>query len=194
MPSSLPRALSYQQIEKLLAEGPDSRSEFFRRDSLVLELLYDTGMRISELAGLNWEDIELEVRTIRVMGKGDKQRIVPIGLPLQKMLEEWRDITQVSHDGPLFLPGKEGGERLTVRTIDRIVKKAARRAGLFSVTPHVLRHSCATHMLENGAPLRIVQELLGHDSIASTQRYLTITTDQVKKSYLKAHPRAHEEI
>lgn len=192
-PENLPRALSYAQIEKLLNDGPDSGADTYRRDRLVLETLYDTGMRISELAGLNWDKVELEERTLVIMGKGSKERIVPIGVPLRDMLEEWRDITCVSLDGPVFKSGRTDGERLTVRTIDRIVKKAARRAGLFGVTPHVLRHSCATHMLENGAPLRIVQELLGHDSIASTQRYLTITTDQVKKSYLKAHPRAHEE-
>ncbi|MEG1603019.1 MAG: tyrosine recombinase XerC [Cloacibacillus sp.] len=192
-PAALARALPYSQIDRLLQDGPESGTKNFRRDRLILETLYGTGIRISELIGLNWDMIELETRTLRVMGKGDKERMVPMGFPLKALLEEWRDITCTDEAAPVFCAGKNGVGRLTVRTVDRIVMRAAKRAGLFGVTPHVLRHSCATHMLENGAPLRIVQELLGHDSIASTQRYLTITTDQVKKSYLNAHPMALED-
>ena len=189
---ALPRALSYEQIDKLLTEGPEEGSKSFRRDRLVLELMYGAGLRVSELIGLNWNMVELDERMLRVMGKGDKERLVPIGAPLKKLLEDWRDVTCVDGAAPVFLSAK-GAERLTVRTVDRIVLRAAARVGLHGVTPHTLRHSCATHMLENGAPLHVVQEMLGHESIASTQRYLLITSEQIKKSYLEAHPRALED-
>ena len=189
-PDALPRAISYADAERLLTQGPEEGSEHYRRDRLVLELLYGAGLRVSELIGLKWEDVELEERILRVMGKGSKERIAPFGVPAQKLLEEWRDITRVDDNGPLFPPGKKGAERLTVRTVDRIVTRAARRVGLHGVTPHTLRHCYATHMLENGAPLKVVQDLLGHDSIAATQRYLRITPSQIKKSYLSAHPLA----
>ena len=188
-PDSLPRAISYADVEKLLTHGLDETSEHYRRDRLVLELLYGAGLRVSELIGLKWDDVELEERILRVMGKGSTERIAPFGVPAQKLLEEWRDITCVQTDAPLF-PSEKDAERLTVRTVDRIVTRAARRAGLHGVTPHTLRHCYATHMLENGAPLKVVQDLLGHDSIAATQRYLRITPSQIQKSYLSAHPLA----
>lgn len=185
----LPRALSYGQTVKLLTEGPDKSSKSCMRDRLILELLYGAGLRVSELIGLNWDMVDTEERTLRIMGKGEKERLVPFGRGLKEMLEEWRDITCLDTKAPLFLSAK-GAERLTVRTVDRVVLRAAARLGLHGVTPHTLRHCCATHMLENGAPLRVVQEMLGHDSIASTQRYLTITSEQIKKSYMASHPRA----
>lgn len=193
MPEAVPRALSIEQMERLLENGPDPEAKSFRRDRLLLELMYGAGLRVSELIGLNWNDVELEERMVTILGKGDKERMVPFGLPAQELLREWRDITCVDENGPVFSSDKKGAERLTVRTVDRVVTKAAMRTGLYGVTPHTLRHSCATHMLEKGAPLRVVQEMLGHESIAATQRYLTITSDQVKRSYLKAHPRALEE-
>ena len=189
-PDALPRAISYADVERLLTQGPDERAEQYRRDRLVLELLYGAGLRVSELIGLKWENVELDERILRVMGKGSKERIAPFGVPAQKLLEEWRDITCVDGGGPVFPSDKKGAERLTVRTVDRIVTRAARRVGLHGVTPHTLRHCYATHMLENGAPLKVVQDLLGHDSIAATQRYLRITPSQIKKSYLSAHPLA----
>lgn len=189
-PDALPRAISYADVERLLTQGPDERAEQYRRDRLVLELLYGAGLRVSELIGLKWENVELDERILRVMGKGSKERIAPFGVRAQKLLEEWRDITCVDGGGPVFPSDKKGAERLTVRTVDRIVTRAARRVGLHGVTPHTLRHCYATHMLENGAPLKVVQDLLGHDSIAATQRYLRITPSQIKKSYLSAHPLA----
>ena len=170
--------------------GPDERAEQYRRDRLVLELLYGAGLRVSELIGLTWDKVELDDRVLIVKGKGNKERMAPFGVPAQKLLEEWRDITCVDGGGPVFPSDKKGAERLTVRTVDRIVTRAARRVGLHGVTPHTLRHCYATHMLENGAPLKVVQDLLGHDSIAATQRYLRITPSQIKKSYLSAHPLA----
>ena len=187
----LPDVLTTAEIDRIIATV-DTRTTKGIRDSAMLEVLYSCGLRVSELIGLNWNMVELEERMLRVLGKGDKERLVPIGAPLKKLFEEWRDITCVDGRAPVFLSAK-GAERLTVRTVDRIVLRAAARAGLHGVTLHTLRHSCATHMLENGAPLRVVQEMLGHESIASTQRYLSITSDQIKKSYLEAHPRALED-
>lgn len=186
---ALPRALSYEQIEKLLTVGPDPDSKEYRRDRLLLELMYGAGLRVSEVIGLNWDSVDLEERMLTILGKGAKERWVPVGVPLKHLLEEWRDLTCVDANAPVFRSPK-GAARLTVRTVDRVVLRAAARAGLHGVTPHTLRHSCATHMLENGAPLRVVQEMLGHESIAATQRYLTITSEQVKRSYLESHPRA----
>ena len=188
-PDALPRAISRADVERLLTNGPDPKSEHFRRDRLVLELLYGAGLRVSELIGLTWDKVELDERVLMVMGKGDKERMAPFGVPVQKLLEEWRDITCVKPDGPVF-PSEREANRLTVRTVSRIVTRAANHVGLHGVTPHTLRHCYATHMLENGAPLKVVQELLGHDSIAATQRYLRITPALIKKSYSAAHPLA----
>lgn len=190
LPASLPRALSYTDTVKLLSEGPKS-GKFFLRDRLILELMYGSGLRVSELIGLNLDDVEFAERIMRIHGKGGKERIVPFGVPVQRLLEEWIAVKAVN-DGPLFASEK-GAERLTVRTAHRVVMRAAERAGIYGISPHTLRHCFATHMLERGAPLRVVQEMLGHESIATTQRYLSITTEQIKRSYMESHPRAREE-
>jgi len=187
LPALLPRAISYADTEMLLSKGPKS-GKYFLRDRLILELMYGSGLRISELIGLNLEDIEFADRIMRIRGKGGKERIVPFGVPVQKLLEEWITVRSIT-DGPVFASDK-GAERLTVRTAHRVVLRAARRVGLYGISPHTLRHCFATHMLERGAPLRVVQEMLGHESIATTQRYLSITADQVKRSYMESHPRA----
>ena len=184
LPARLPRALAYVDVEALLERGVEEPTA--RRDRAILELLYGAGLRVAELVALDWEDVDLEERWLRVRGKGDKERMVPMGYPAQEALKDW----EVSGEGPVF-PG-EGAERMTVRTAHRVVVRAARRAGLAGVTPHVLRHSFATHLLEGGANLRVVQELLGHESLVTTQRYLRITTEQLRKSYSAAHPRAGE--
>lgn len=189
LPTSLPRALSYEDTEMLLCKGPKNGKNF-QRDRLVLEVIYGSGLRISELIGLNTEDIEFADRIMRVRGKGGKERIVPFGTPAQKLMEAWITARSIT-EGPLFA-SERGAERLTVRTVHRIVMRAASRTGLYGVSPHTLRHCFATHMLERGAPLRVVQEMLGHESIATTQRYLSITTEQIKRSYLVSHPRAKE--
>lgn len=188
----LPRALSYEQTIKLIEEGFDKNSKTFMRDRLLVEMMYGSGLRVSEVIGLDWDKVELEERMMRITGKGSKERLVPFGLPQQKHLAEWKDITCTDVNSPVFTSGN-GKKRLTVRTADRVVLRAAARAGLHGVTPHTLRHCCATHMLERGAPLRFVQEMLGHESIAATQRYLAITNAQIKRSYLMAHPIAREE-
>lgn len=190
LPSSLPRALSYEETEKLLTEGPEL-GKHYQRDRLVLELLYGSGLRVSELIDLNWENIETDQRIIRVFGKGSKERLVPFGPSVKKLLEDWKVLSKGENKGPLFISEK-GAERLTVRTVHRLVQRAALRVGIYGVSPHTLRHCFATHLLERGAPLRVVQELLGHESIAATQRYLSITAEQMKRSYMEHHPRAHE--
>lgn len=189
LPTSLPRALSYEDTEALLTAGPKS-GENFLRDKLLLELMYGSGLRVSELIGLNLEDVEFSERILRIRGKGGKERIVPFGQPVRRLIEEWITVRSAT-EGPLFASEKDA-ERLTVRTVHRVVQRAAARAGLYGISPHTLRHCFATHMLERGAPLRVVQEMLGHESIATTQKYLSITTEQIKRSYMATHPRAKE--
>lgn len=185
LPSTLPRALPREDVLRLLDTGIDGENEI--RDRAVLELLYGSGLRIAEIASVRWGDLDLVERWIRIRGKGNKERIVPLGSYAIKALEEWRPGS--AREGDFLFPGKGGGH-IAVRTISRIVKKAAMKSGLSGVTPHMLRHSFATHMLEGGASLRVLQELLGHESLATTQRYLTVTAEHLKKSYLEAHPRA----
>lgn len=189
-PHRLPRAVSYVEIERLLGEGPTGETAV--RDSAVMELLYGCGLRVAELVALDLPDIDVEERWVRVSGKGKKERMVPMGRVAVTALDAWKaERGEPFGEGPLF-PGSRGG-RITVRTIHRIVTGAAARVGLAEVTPHVLRHSFATHMLERGASLRVLQELLGHESLVTTQKYLKVTADQLKKSYLSAHPRAERE-
>ncbi len=188
LPTSLPRALSYEDTERLLVEGPE-QGKHYHRDRLILELLYGSGLRVSELIDLNWESIETDQRMIRVAGKGSKERLVPFGPGVKKLLEDWQLLSKQGGSGPLFISEK-GAERLTVRTVHRLVQRSALRVGLYGVSPHTLRHCFATHLLERGAPLRVVRELLGHESIAATQRYLSITAEQMKRSYIEHHPRA----
>ena len=188
LPQSLPRALSYEDTILLITKGP-KQGKCYERDRLILELMYGSGLRVSELIGLDWGDVESESRILRILGKGDKERIVPFGRECALLLENWRAAHETESDGPVFRSEKNA-ERLTVRTVHRVVMRAAAEVGLRGVSPHTLRHCFATHMLERGAPLRIVQELLGHDSISTTQRYLAITTEQIKKSYMESHPRA----
>lgn len=187
-PSRLPRALSSQDAARLVEAGGEGENPL--RDRAVLELLYGCGLRIAELAALRWADLELEERMIRVRGKGDKERIVPFGTFALGALEDWRK--SLSGDEDYVFPGQKGGA-ITVRTINRIVTRAALRAGVAGVTPHVLRHSFATHMLEGGASLKVLQELLGHESLLTTQRYIAVGAEHLRKSYELAHPRAKGE-
>jgi integrase/recombinase XerC len=190
----LPRALAYEDMMKLLGEGVrGNRKEL--RDSLILELLYSSGLRVSEAVLLDWCDVDIGERWLRVSGKGSKERLVPFGRVAQELLTRWRNELRgkgLPSEGecPVFYGSKIGADRLTERTVHRMVVSTAKKAGLCGVTPHTLRHSFATHMLENGAPLRVIQELLGHESLVTTQRYLTVTTDQMKKSYMETHPRS----
>jgi integrase/recombinase XerC len=164
--------------------------EHVLRDRAVLETLYSTGIRASELTGMNLDDINRHDRVIRIRGKGRKERIVPIGKKAADAIDAYRNsrktktVTQAVFTGP-------GGNRLTARTVQRILEKYRKKMGLAQkATPHTLRHSFATHMLESGADLRAIQELLGHASLSTTQRYTHLNLASLMDTYDRAHPKA----
>ncbi|MDW3846587.1 tyrosine recombinase XerC [Micromonospora sp. BRA006-A] len=163
------------------------------RDRLLLELLYGTGVRVSEACGLNVTDVDQARRVVRVLGKGGRERSVPYGVPAQRALDTWlrdgRPTLLTPGSGRALLLGARGG-RLNPTTARRIVSGWAGAAGVPRVTPHGLRHSAATHLLEGGADLRAVQELLGHSSLASTQIYTHVSVERLRAAYRQAHPRA----
>ena len=192
-PRLLPETLTVAEVDTLLEAAPDLRAR------ALLELLYAAGLRVSEALGLDREDLSTDGGFVRVIGKGDKERLVPVGDIALDWLERWMTdarpaLLALAHveplrGGPLFL-GDRGG-RLARQQAFAIVKVAARGAGLPpAVSPHTLRHSFATHLLEGGADLRIVQELLGHASISTTQLYTHVTGERVREVYARAHPRA----
>jgi integrase/recombinase XerC len=193
-PSRLPRHLRPGEIETLLdaARGEDPLR---RRDLALLELLYASGLRVGELTGLDWGDLDLDARTVRVLGKGGKERMVPFGKPaaaaLQRWLEVWEKIRRSTSatEEPVFLNFRGGrlSARSVRRILDRYVESAALAAGIH---PHTLRHTFATHLLEGGADLRTIQELLGHSSLSTTQRYTHIEIDRLLQVYRESHPRA----
>ena len=191
---SLPKPISIAQA-RLLLEQPSKRSTpEARRDRAMLELLYATGMRVSELVSLNLVDIDVEGGYVRCFGKGHKERLIPVyrqaTLVLKEYLAEGRPhLAHNSEEKALFLNRR--GERLTRQGLWQILKGYAKSAELGTeVTPHTLRHSFATHMLSGGADLRSVQELLGHANISTTQVYTHLTTDHIRRTYEKSHPRA----
>ncbi|RZU73976.1 integrase/recombinase XerC [Micromonospora kangleipakensis] len=163
------------------------------RDRVLLELLYGTGIRISEACGLDVADVDHGRRVVRVLGKGGRERVVPYGVPAQRALDGWLGRGRPAFAGPgsggALLLGARGG-RLNPTTARRIVAGYAERAGLPRTSPHGLRHSAATHLLEGGADLRAVQELLGHSSLASTQIYTHVSVERLRAAYRQAHPRA----
>jgi integrase/recombinase XerD len=198
-PSSLPKALPEEAVERLLAAVVGNEPAH-RRDRAILELLYATGMRISELTGLSLSDLDLESGLVRVFGKGSKERVVPFGRLARVALDEWLSVSGRDAFVPrrwarrgdseaVFLNVRGG--RLTRQGAWGVVRKYGDAIGLADVlSPHVLRHSCATHLLDHGADLRIVQELLGHASISTTQIYTRVSTDRLRQVFLDAHPRA----
>ncbi len=158
------------------------------RDAAMLELLYSAGLRISELAAVNVNDIDPYSETLRVVGKGSKERVCPVGEPALKAISIYRQAAKIP-SGPLFL--NKSRRRISTVNIWRQIKKYIRLTGLPSTTsPHKLRHSFATHMLDNGADLRSLQTLLGHSSLSTTQVYTHVTTERLKRAYDQAHPRA----
>ncbi len=189
----LPRVLSLEQVERLL-RAPDSPEPRGIRDAAMLETLYATGMRISELTGLDVQDVDLEENEVRVHGKGGKERLVPLGSQAAAALERYLKwarprLIKSGAERAVFL--NRLGARLTRQGCWKIILGHADRAGLSGLmTPHTLRHSFATHLLENGADLRSIQELLGHSSISTTQIYTHVSREQLREIYLKAHPRA----
>jgi integrase/recombinase XerD len=194
----LPDTLDVGQVEALLA-APDPSTPVGLRDRAMLELLYASGLRISEALGLDRQDLSFEGAFVRVVGKGDRERIVPVGDLALDALGRYLDAVRpiwvggrdagLAHGGPLFVSSR--GRRLGRMAGWRAIQAAARLAGLAEhVTPHTLRHSFATHLLEGGADLRVVQELLGHASITTTQLYTHLTGERIKQVYARAHPRA----
>lgn len=190
----LPAFLSVDDVFQLLG-AIKVKTPLDVRDRAVLEVFYSTGIRVSELVGLNWSDIDFQLEIIRVLGKGSKERIVPIGeIALQTLRDyglEQRKQWQAACKGetPVFLNNR--GRRITTRSVARIVEKHLKEAGLqVKMGPHGLRHSFATHLLNSGADLRSIQELLGHASLSTTQRYTHLNLDQLTAVYDKAHPRA----
>jgi integrase/recombinase XerC len=190
----LPTFLSVDDAFQLLG-SVKIKTDLDVRDRAVLEVFYSTGVRVSELVGLNWADIDFQLGIIQVVGKGSKERIVPIGdVALQRLrdyAQQQRKKWNLSCKGeiPVFLNNR--GERITTRSMARIVEKHLKQAGIqIKMGPHGLRHSFATHLLNSGADLRVIQELLGHASLSTTQRYTHLNLDQLTAVYDKAHPRA----
>jgi integrase/recombinase XerD len=199
VPQGLPKALSEEEVASLLGAvvGEDATG---RRDRAILELLYGTGIRISELVGLSLGDVSEDDGVARVFGKGAKERVVPLGRYARLAIADWLTASGRGAMAPvrwarrgdgeaLFLNARGG--RLSRQGAWGIVRRYADKVGLGDrLTPHVLRHSCATHMLDHGADIRVVQELLGHASIATTQVYTRVSTERLKSVYEAAHPRA----
>jgi integrase/recombinase XerD len=199
LPRSLPKALDEAQVLALL-DSVSGTGPTDRRDRALLELLYGSGARISEVVGLSLGDLSSDDGLLRVFGKGSKERLVPLGGPARMALERWlapdgRPLLAPEHwrrrdDAEAVFINTRGG-RLSRQGAWAVVHRHAERVGLGAlVSPHVLRHSCASHMLAHGADIRVVQELLGHVSIATTQIYTRLSQDHLRASYLRAHPRA----
>ncbi|MEY4683344.1 MAG: hypothetical protein RL534_763 [Actinomycetota bacterium] len=196
----LPKALTVEEITRLIDAGKDPGEAVSLRDYLLLELLYSTGARVSEVVGINLSDISENsvngesIWVLKLRGKGGKERMVPLGSYAKSAIDDYLVRTRPSllkklSESALFLNNR--GTRLSRVSAWEIVKRAAEKAGLTSrVTPHVFRHSYATHLLDGGADIRVVQELLGHASVTTTQIYTLITIDKVRESYRLAHPRA----
>ncbi|HBL30065.1 MAG TPA: tyrosine recombinase XerC [Acidobacteria bacterium] len=202
IPKTLPRHLRPGEVENLLeapAAGEVRDERLARRDQAILELLYAAGLRVSELVGLDWQAIDLSARVLRVRGKGNKERMVPFGRPAAEALRHWLEVWESLRAGapedlgsePVFLNHRGG--RLTDRSIrnilDRWVDQAAVARG---VHPHTMRHTFATHLLEAGADLRTIQELLGHSSLSTTQKYTHLEVERLLSVYRDAHPRARK--
>ena len=191
----LPKALSYDQVSRLLQATGDDSTPAGLRDRALVELLYGTGVRISEAVDLDIDDLKLEERTLIVTGKGNKQRLLPLGGYSIAALDEYfvraRPALLLKGRGnpAVFLNSR--GARLSRQSAYGVVRKAAQKAQLgLEVSPHTLRHSYATHLLQGGADVRVVQELLGHSSVTTTQIYTAVTPDTLREVYATSHPRA----
>ena len=190
----LPLVLTRQQIDELLSAPlrmPKKRAapEWMPlRDAAIMELFYSSGLRLSELAGLDVEDVDLYTESVRVFGKGRKERVCPVGAPALDAIQKYRSGANV-HSGALFI--SKSRKRISPRSIWLVLKRYLRHTSIpITISPHKLRHSFATHMLDRGADLRSVQALLGHASLSTTQIYTHVTVERLKKAYADAHPRA----
>jgi len=193
IPKRLPRYLTVAQVETLLA-APDTSTPLGLRDRAIIEVLYAAGLRVSELVGLDMADMDLVQAQVRVMGKGKKERIGLLGRSAVQAVGSYLQVGRpalLSRRPTNALWLNHRGGRLTTRGVALILSKAGEQAGIrTSVSPHVLRHSFATHLLDGGADLRVVQELLGHANLVTTQIYTHVSQSQVRKAYMRAHPRA----
>ena len=189
----LPSILQEDEVRRLLevSPSPDDSTPAAIRDRAIFETLYSSGLRVGELVGLDWRDIDEELGMVMVRaGKGNKDRLVPLGEPALDALQKWKRAMPVAweHNGPV-ITNLRGG-RLTTRSVEMILQRRIEAAGVSAgVTPHALRHSFATHMLGNGADLRSIQEMLGHASLATTQRYTHVSVNHLKEVYRRAFPR-----
>lgn len=213
----LPQVLTKDEAERLM-EAPDSpdsnKGARAARDQAILETLYSTGARVSELVGMNWSDLRMDEGMVRLRGKGKKERLVPIGQVALDAIQRYQamsprrpnrspgaDLASASkrpmtpaarpeppRDDPVFHNNRGG--RLSARSVERVVQRYAARLQAGTITPHTLRHSYATHLLDEGADLRVIQEMLGHASLATTQKYTHLATDRLMEVYDQAHPRA----
>ena len=195
----LPKAIDVEQVEKLLA-APDATDLLGARDRAILETLYSTGIRVSELVGINRGDVDMQNRAMIVRGKGRRERLVPLGSHALSAIAHYVNMLEndprgaieggtLASDAPLFI--NKHGSRLSTRSVRRKVSKYLEKAGLDpEISPHTLRHSFATHLLDNGADLRSVQELLGHQSLSTTQVYTHLSSQRLREGYDQSHPRA----
>lgn len=188
----LPSIMEGADIRRMIEFDAEDKRPQALRDRAIIETLYSTGLRVSELVGLDWRDIDEELAMVTVRsGKGNKDRVVPIGEPALDALKAWRSAMPIAweSDGPVIINLR--GTRLTTRSVEMIVARRLIAAGIVGeITPHGLRHCFATHLLDNGADLRSIQEMLGHASLATTQRYTHVSVNHLKEVYRNAHPRA----
>jgi integrase/recombinase XerC len=196
VPIGLPTVLDQSDASALLthaAVAADDDSPLAVRDLAILELLYGTGCRVGELCSLDVADLDCDERRARVKGKGNKERIIPFGVPAKVSVQNWlRKRSEIARPGEVALFVGVRGTRINQRTVRAVVQRLANQAELPWIGPHSLRHSAATHVLEGGADLRSVQELLGHSSLATTQRYTHVSVERLRATYSLAHPRAGE--
>ena len=195
---TLPEVLSISDattaMDSLATRVAEEETPLSKRDCAILEVLYASGARVSELCGLDLDDIDYSRNTIRVLGKGNKERTIPLGNPAMKALNDWiknarSEVLSTAKDSAVFLGAR--GKRIDQRTVRTVVYEAlSALEGVERMGPHALRHSAATHLLEGGADLRTVQEILGHASLATTQIYTHVSTERLQKAFKQAHPRA----
>lgn len=194
LPEVLEIADAKVAMDSLATRAAEEETPISLRDVAIVELLYATGARVAELCGLDLSDIDYDRQTIRVLGKGNKERTIPLGNPAMKALNAWlkegRDLVKnLQSENAVFLGAR--GKRIDQRTVRTVVYNALQAIeGIERMGPHALRHSAATHLLEGGADLRTVQEILGHASLATTQIYTHVSTERLQKAYKQAHPRA----
>lgn len=193
---SLPTVLGVEHAARLLDVArtrADDDDAVHLRDWAALELLYATGVRVGELVGADVDDLDLDRRTLRVVGKGNKERVVPLGVPAARAASRWllrgRPALVTATSGPALLLGRRG-QRVDQRQLRAVSHEIAELSGVEDIAPHALRHTAATHLLQGGSDLRSVQEVLGHASLATTQRYTHVTAERLRTSYHQAHPRA----